>query len=133
MNNEFYGPNHIGNVIRIIDRYTLIINVGKPLLKKGDHICVYEAGDTLKDLDGSTLCIYEHAKDVLEVIDTTDLYSVCRKNKTTISSVSEAFANIAVSPLMAKSYEALEVDDSQIEPLEAQDDVIHIGDPVKLA
>lgn len=133
MNNEIYGPNYIGNVIRIIDKYTLIINVGKTILKNGMHICVYETGDTLKNLDGSVLCIYEHVKDTLEVVDVTDSYSVCKKIKTTVSSVAEAFANIAVSPLMESSYEALDVDDAEIEPLKAQDDVIHIGDPVKLA
>lgn len=129
-----YGPNYLGNVIRIIDERTLIINVGNHELSVGDTIYIYEIGDTLKDLDGSILCSYEHIKDSLEVIEVNENYSVCKKNKELKNdSLSKALSSLALSPMLPTSYEPLKVDKKEIEPLTACDPIIHIGDPVKLA
>ena len=46
----------IGNVIRILDDRTIIIDAGWDELKEGDIIKVYESLDTLYNLDGSELC-----------------------------------------------------------------------------
>ena len=42
-----YGPACIGNVIRIIDDRTVIVNVGKDRLSVGDKIVIYEVGEPL--------------------------------------------------------------------------------------
>ena len=40
-----YGINFIGNVIRIIDNRTLLVNVGRDDLSVGQTIQVYEPGE----------------------------------------------------------------------------------------
>lgn len=121
----------IGNVIRIIDNQSLIINVGKSDIDIGDTIKVYESLDELKDLDGTTLAIFEYTKDELEVIDVEESYSVCRKTKTeTVPSSMQ----LAISPLFTKEkIIPLNVDPEDIDPLDIKDEKIRIGDPVKLA
>ena len=44
-----YGPNYIGNVIRILDEYTLIVNAGFSRLYKGDKIVVYTIVEPIID------------------------------------------------------------------------------------
>lgn len=69
----------IGNVIRIINNRSLIIDAGSDIVSVGDKIKVYEATDTLKNLDGTTLAVFEYTKDELEVVDVEESYSVCQK------------------------------------------------------
>lgn len=123
----------IGNVIRITDSRTLIVNVGKDTLTVGDNIKVYESIDALRDLDGSDLCIFEYTKDVLEVIETDEYYSICQKKKTRTSTTMQ---QLALSPLLSMQkteYIPLKVIPEEIDPLEPKDPTIHVGDPVKLA
>ena len=77
-----YGPNCLGNVIRILDNRTLIINTGNDVLSKGDTIAVYIPVEPIYDLDGSELAVYEYIKDILEVIAVEPSYSICQKQKT---------------------------------------------------
>ena len=53
----------IGNVIRIINNRSLIIDAGSDIVSVGDKIKVYEATDTLKNLDGTRLAVFEYTKD----------------------------------------------------------------------
>lgn len=62
-----YGNNFLGNVIRIIDNKTLLVNVGKYDLKVGDIIQVYEHSEEIFDLDGTSIGNYEFIKGELEV------------------------------------------------------------------
>lgn len=119
----------IGNVIRIIDDRTLIINAGSGAVSVGDKIKVYETADTLKNLDGTTLAVFEYTKDELEVIDVEETYSVCQKNKTkTIPSPSQ----LAISPLFGREEQIpLNVNPDDIEPIQIKSENICIGDPVK--
>lgn len=122
----------IGNVIRIIDERTLIINVGCWELSVGDEIKVYESLDTLYDIDGSELCILEYTKDILEVIEIEDKYSICQKQKIKTNNL----AQIAISPLLTmqqSEYIPLNINKEEIAPLKPKDPVIHVGDPVKKA
>lgn len=131
-----YGPNYIGNVIRIVDEYTVIINIGKDSgepLKVGSIIQVYEPGEEIKDLDGSVIARFEHVKGELRVVRTESTYSICKSNKTTTKNATV----FALSPLLEgrtiTETAPLTIDNANIEPLEIRDPVIRIGDPVKFA
>lgn len=96
-----------------------------------DEIKVYETLDTLKDLDGTALCVFEYTKATLKVTEVEDLYSVCKYQKTQVERTT-----FALSPLltMASShYVPLNVNEDEIEPLSPVDPVIHVGDPIKRA
>ena len=117
---ESKRTSKIGNVIRIIDNRTLIINVGKRFLDVGDSIKVYEPLDTLYNLDGTKLCTFEHTKDTLEVIEVNDDYAICQKK--VFHQVSPM--GLALSPLLDGKktvYEPLNVRDADIKPLSAKD------------
>lgn len=121
----------IGNVIRIIDNRTIIVNVGRPVLDVGEEIKVYESLDTLRDLDGTELCAFEHTKATLKVTEVEDLYSICKYQKTQVERTA-----LAISPLLtmtSSQYVPLNVNEDEIEPLSPVDPIIHVGDPVKRA
>ncbi len=121
----------IGNVIRIVDHRTLIVNVGRDILNVDDEIKVYEAIDTLKDLDGTDLCVFEYTKATLKVTEVANLYSICKYQKTQVERTV-----LALSPLLTMTstqYVPLNVNEDEIEPLSPVDPTIHIGDPVKKA
>lgn len=125
------NSNKIGNVIRIIDNRTLIVNVGSDILNVDEEIKVYESLDTLKDLDGTELGVFEYTKATLKVTEVEDFYSICKYQKTQIEKTS-----LAISPLltMASShYVPLNVKEDEIEPLSPVDPIIHVGDPIKRA
>ncbi len=133
MNDSTFEP--LGYVIRIIDEYSVIIDVGKDLLSVGDSIQIYQLGDPIMDLQGNELCKYVFVKDELKVIDVQDCYSVCRKEKT-VTKKGSASALFALSPLLDTSYqekEELNVNKDDIRPLSHIDSTIAIGDYIKLA
>lgn len=125
-----YGKHYIGNVIRIIDNRTVVVNIGKPILSVGDTIQIYEVGELIKDIDGTDLDYLEYIKDTLEVTQVNDKYSICTKTKTkTISSLK------ALSPdniFTTKEYIPLKVNKDDISPFTEIDNTIKIGDPIKL-
>lgn len=125
---EKHGPHYIGNVIRILDNRTIVVNAGKSLLKPNEIIQIYEVGDPLIDIDGETICNYEYVKDELEVIFVDELYSVCRKfeSETTNPFQSPVFGTIT-------KYIPLKVKEEDIKPFKPQNTYIQIGDPIKLA
>lgn len=128
---EKYGINFIGNVIRIIDNRTLLVNVGRDDLSVGQTIQVYEPGEKIIDLDGAILSNYNFIKDELEVIQVEDTYSVCQKQKIITKNIS-----FALSPLLETKkteYIPLNIDESEIQELKPKDPLVRIGDPIKLA
>lgn len=127
-----YGPNYIGNVIRILDKQTLLINVGSNVLKEGDKIKVYTVVEPIYDLSGEILCMYEYTKDTLEVIDVNKKYSICKKTRTKVVESPIASA-LTLSPLFGSSSELvpLDVQDDDISPFKKVDSKIQIGDPIK--
>lgn len=119
----------IGEVIRIIDDRTLIINVGSNSLSIDDEVKVYQSLDTLFNTDGTELCVFEYTKAVLKVTDVASCYSVCKYQKT-----KSASSVLALSPLLTSAqavYVPLNVNKEDIKPLPDPDPVIRIGDPVK--
>lgn len=130
---EAKKPAQIGQVIRILDKYSLLIDAGVSELSVGDIVQVYEIKDIIKDLNGNPLGYFVHIKDELEVMQTEDAYSLCKKNKTIVKKVSDSFS---LSPMLERSFIEripLKVDEKELQPISTSDDMIHVGDPVKLA
>lgn len=130
---RLYGDAYIGNVIRILSKTQLIINVGKSVVNIGDKLCVYLPESELKDLDGTSLGTYEHIKGTLIVIYVADNYAVCENSVTKTKKQSPL---LALSPLVTNTIEViapLNVNDSSIEALRIKDKTIEVGDPVKFA
>lgn len=111
---EQYGPHCIGNVIRILDKFTIIVDVGKNRLRIGDEIAVYEYGEPICDLSGNVISNYEFIKAKLDVVDVNDSYSVCKSQTTTknVRPLSPIFETTVTSR------KQLNVDESSIEPME---------------
>lgn len=133
MNNSTLSP--LGHVIRIIDEYSVIVDVGKDTLSVDDSIQIYQLGEPITDLQGNELCKYVFVKDNLRVIDVQDCYSVCRKEKT-ITKKTTTSALFALSPLLETTYqekEKLQVKKEDIHPLKHINSTIAIGDYIKLA
>lgn len=121
----------IGEVIRIIDDRTLIINAGLSTLSVDDEVKIYQSLDTLFNTDGTELCVYEYTKAILKVIEVSYCYSVCKYQETKM-----ALSALSLSPLLSSSqtvYVPLNVNKDEIQPLPEPDPVIHVGDPVKKA
>ena len=122
----------IGNVIRILDPNTLIVNAGSDVLQEGESVIVYEVLDEIYDLDGAFLGNYEHTKEKLKVMQVYDKFSVCQKMPET--TISPAFL---LSPMLENVEDLinnpvpLPVDEQVIKPLRPQTTTICIGDPVK--
>lgn len=123
---EKFGKHCIGQVLRIIDNRTIIIDTTSDTLSVGNSIAIYEVCDELKDLNGKYLCNYEYIKDELEVIETNEYYSVCRKN------VLVNQPNLILSPMTSKKvHEPLNIINDNIEPIHVKSPMIKKGDPIK--
>lgn len=137
MQNNNYGPNCVGNVIRIIDNRTVLVNAGNKMLHVDDFIQIYEPGPQIKDCDGTVLGNYEFIKDKLKVIETSNDYSICQKQDYIEYSNSAPLSQLALSPLFNDKktieYLPLNVLDKDIQPLKISDPIIHVGDPIKRA
>ncbi len=124
----------IGHVIRILDEFTLLIDVGKSRISVNDEIEIYELGEPIKAIDGSILSEYVCIKDKLMVIETQEKYSICRKNKFKSATTINSFS--ALSPLLEEynaKREPLNVDRKDFQPFPPKNSKIHIGDLVKKA
>lgn len=125
----------IGHVIRIIDKYTVIIDVGKDSLSLGKKVQIYALGDPLYNLSGEEISRFVHVKDTLKVTDVQSGYSVCKKLKTMTRKTG---FSLALSPLLEadeeyETPEVLNVIETEIEALSPVDPMIHVGDAVKFA
>ena len=127
---------YLGNVVRICDAHTLVINAGKEYdLNVGDKIQVYEITDEITDIDGSKIDDYYFIKAPLTITRCEEHYSICVANSYLSPAVSEAIAKFATSPLLSNvsRKEELDVSKDDFKPLKRGDSRIHVGDFVKLA
>ena len=114
----------IGNVLRIIDDRTIIINVGREKGIIGKKIQVYEVVDTIKDLEGCDIDVFIYVKDTLEMIQVENNYSICRKME-----YRETTFKFALSPLLEqdnKEYIPLNIDKQDIAPLHPKDPLLSL-------
>lgn len=128
-----FGPDCIGQVIRIIDNTEIIINVGSFYLTVGDKIVVYTTGDEIKDLDGTDLGVYEYDKATLNVVTTTDNYSIC-KTDAIYKKPSFGIIPPITDQEVFSGYKRISVNEKQISPIDLDNkNTVQIGDPVKKA
>ncbi len=131
MSQNTTNKSPIGKVIRILDKYTLLVDAGNDTLTVGSRIQVYEPVEMIKALDGSELGFYNYIKDTLDVIRVEDHFSVCRKSGTVPKAVS-----FVLSPLLEHRISEdvpLKINESDVQALSPKEPLIRIGDPVKFA
>lgn len=125
----------IGQVIRILSDYSVVIDVGKEAgITVGDKIQIYENTDEILNLDGEKIDDYRFIKSELEIVQCEDCYSICEAKSKIVSNISVGIAKIATSPLLSttKTYESFQTIPSDIKPLKKGDPIVHLGDYVKL-
>jgi len=66
-----------GKVLRIIDRYRIVIDLGARDVKKGDTLLVYALGDEITNDKGESLGKLEIAKAEVEVEHVQPKFSTC--------------------------------------------------------
>lgn len=65
-------------VIKIIDEYTLIIDIGSNRIEKGTWIAVYEKGPEIRDTNKKLLGTYDFTKAKLRVTEVYENFSVAK-------------------------------------------------------
>lgn len=121
----------IGKVIRILDKYTLLVDVGSDILEVGSRIQVYEPIEMIKASDGTDLGFYNYIKDTLDVIRVEEHFSVCKKNESVSKTVS-----LVLSPLLERQVTEsipLKIDENDIQSLNPKEPLIKVGDPIRFA
>ena len=125
-NKKKYGPKYFAKVIRILSDTTIIIDAGDSDIRVGALVQVYEYLGDLLDLDGNSLGSLEYVKAELEVVRVEPMYAICKTPKQAKS--------IVITPLLDTSYRPkFDVNQDDIEPLQAKDPTVRVGDPVKRA
>ena len=121
-----------GKVIRILDEYSLIINVGaKHGVKKGMKFIVYEEGDEIIDPEtNKSLGKLEFVKGTIEVVNVQENFSLAMSAEfypeTTIKELTFALTRFG------GRRKRLPVDENVIEPLQTPvSNKIKVGDKVK--
>lgn len=127
------GENYLGNVIRIIDEKSLIIDVGDDYLSVGDKVAIYTTSDDIKDLEGNSLGVFEVIKNTLEVTQTAANYSVCKNIVIEESNMAYRFAALTTKKIVVA--QDLNIDKNEIDPLTdvKNPTTIVIGDFVRKA
>ncbi len=128
---------YIAKVIKIIDEYRIIVNLGSNDVSVGDKVKIFEQHNEIRDLSGKRLGTYEYCKDTLQVSEVFDHFCVCQA-PTTTSTNTVVVANNVSSFL--KSYAApitserktLNIDKKQLLAAKEAYEPIRIGDLVKL-
>lgn len=128
------GENYLGNVIRIIDEKSLIVDIGEDYLSVGDKVIIYTTSDDIKDLEGNSLGVFEVIKNKLEITQTAANYSVC-KNIVIEESSGVAYAFSALTTRKTVVERDLNVYKNEIQPLSDVENpnTIVIGDYVRKA
>lgn len=118
-------------VIKILDEFTLLINIGKSSGKIDidDRIIIYEEGPEIKDIDGTSLGNFEFVKATLLVTNVQQDFSIAKHSiKTQALSPTNIFgggrySSKGVLPLDASA---------KITPITPKNEAILIGDLVKV-
>lgn len=121
-----YGPNICGQVIRILNNHTVIVNLGSNNdISIGATFLIYEYLGNLIAPDGDNLGPLEYVKAKVEVVRCEQLYSICQTEK--------VYSNaLTLSPLLENKHYTFPVDQEEISPMSPTDRNVHVGDPVKL-
>jgi len=123
---------YIGKVVKIINEYRLIINVGTGKLNVGDVVAVCDNSTEIVDPEtGEKLGYFSFIKGRLEVVEVQEKFSVCFSDETELlsSPLTTAFSRMYYEN---EQIRPLKVNEEQNENLQIGDIVISIGDPIKI-
>lgn len=128
------NPDYIGKVIMIPNQYTVIINAGLDIVNIDDTVIVCEPGADITDPETqATLGTFDFVKSRLKVVETYESYSVCKS----IQKRSGNKIQLSISPLfdtLTEEYtEKLPVNEGDNQNLSIKNNLISIGDYVKIA
>lgn len=119
-------------VIRILDKYSILINYGKSKgAKIGENVQILEIGPEIVDPDsGESLGTLDHIKNILQIQEVFDEFSICGK-KSEVNFT--AFVNPFEESHKIYSTEELLVNKDQIAKIQRpQNNIINLGDTVKI-
>ena len=124
----------VGNIIKIIDEYRVIINLGNNIVTKNDIVYIYNKDNFVKDLKGNILGIYDICKGKLCVSETYDNFSVCEALPSATDKYTSLYNHLALSPLLesTSNRKKLNIDPDVMNKIKTDDNAIRIGDIVKL-
>ena len=123
-----------GHIIKIIDEYSVIIDLGNRTVKKNDIVYIYEKNNTIKDLKGNILGRYDICKGKLCVTEVYDNFSVCEAVPSSSDKYTAIYNSLVLSPLLEATTKKkkINIDPSVINKIKAEDNAIRIGDIVKI-
>ena len=118
-----------GKIIKILDEYNLVINLGAKNVEVGDKVLVYEKASEVIDPDtNEILGTIDLVKAKLRVTEVFEKFSICYTDE---KETNNMFSNIL--PIFGTTtYFPLKVNDFQNERLILKDEIISIGDPIKI-
>jgi hypothetical protein len=121
-----------GNVIRILDEYTVVLNVGQEQgVQLGNRFVVYSEGEDIIDPSSKRILgKYEYQKATVEITRVLERFSEAQSLKREYSSpMDEAISSLRIGIITANK---LPVDQSDIKPLApSPEKKIKIGDKVR--
>lgn len=125
-----YGDGYIGQVVRILDKYSIIVSTNR-VVKVDDTVQVFDVGEDLTDLDGTSLGNYIYVKDTLSVVQVEPNYCICK------AVVKEKVRPLLSTPFTdmtrtVKLQHPLSVQDNDINEIPNIDMSVKIGDKVRL-
>ena len=123
----------IGHIIKIIDEYSVIIDLGNNIVNKNDMVYIYEKNNAVKDLKGNIIGRYDICKGKLCVTEAYNNFSVCEALPSVTDKYTALYNHLALSPLLESSTKRkkLNIDPSIINKIKTEDNAIRIGDIVK--
>lgn len=124
----------IGHIIKIIDEYSVIIDLGNNIVNKNDMVYIYEKNNAVKDLKGNIIGRYDICKGRLCVTEVYNNFSVCEALPSVTDKYTALYNHLALSPLLESSTKRkkLNIDPNVINKIKAEDNAIRIGDIVKI-
>ncbi len=119
----------IGHVVRILNKYSLVVNISD-FLKEGDIVQIFDIGEELLDLNGESLGEYIYIKATLTVAQVESRYCICE----TLSK--EKVKPILLTPFTAmtqtvKFQAPLPIHSKDIKEVSSIDMNVLIGDKVR--
>lgn len=120
----------IGQVIRIINDKTILVDAGKGIVNKGNHVNIFALSDEIFDLNEKSLGVFKNSKETLVVTQVEEHYSLCQKLEN-----EAGYLPTVISPLLVGSVKVarvLPVQEEDIKPLDGYTDIISVGDFVEI-
>lgn len=117
----------IGKIARILDEYTVVLNVGKEHgVKKGMMFLIYQEGEEICDPDSKeSLGMLEIPKGEVEIVGVQNKSSIAKSSET------ETVPLFYIPTFTRRIRVRLSVKPEDIEPMETVEKTVRVGDKVK--